>query len=263
MASTKYPVSVRFTVKSTIKELLADKTPVCIFWSSANIGGADDNYEFTGEYSKNWETTTVSQFVNKWLKLVRLSPRWCNETHFKTLFGWNWDEIPSKEEKIAKEESLPENWKELYWNTAPDLQPFSELVCDYCEAGEGLGWLAILTRKDAERFKSNQWAIKMNERAQIFCAKHKVDFASIPFFNALSREIRWAKNARSDYFGGEQSAERYAAHQACGSGSYWEDNDYMSSRLSQPIHDLQELLRFCQLKLPCQYALWRESRLKK
>lgn len=264
MANNTHPVSVRFSVKSTIKELLADKTPVCILWSSAVCGGPDDDYEMTGETRQKWQETKVSEFTRIWLNIVirHLRPDDCKGDLFKTLFGWNWDETP-KDQRREKYLSLPEGWQERYLLSDPETESFSEIVSDYCDAGEGLGWLAILTRKDCERFKSNQWAIKMNERAQIFCAKHKVDFASIPFFNAVSREIRWAKNARSDYFGGEQSAERYATYRACGSSSYWEDNDYMSSRLSQPINDLQELLRFCQLKLPCQYALWRESRMKK
>lgn len=264
MASTKYPVSPRFLVKCTIKELLADTSKVCILWKSAVYRGADDDYEMTGETRQKWQETKVSECARIWLNIVisHLPIDECKGDLFKTLFGWNWDETP-KEQRREKYLSLPKGWQERYLLSDPDTQSFSEIVSDWCEAGEGQSWLAILTPKDAGRTKSNLWAQKMNQRGSEFCAKHKVNFGTIQFFNAISKEIRQAKNARKDYFGGEQSAERYATYRACGSSSYWEDNDYMSSRLDQPIHELQELLRFCRLKLPCQYALWKESRMKK
>ena len=261
MASSK-PVSAHCETKMTVRDLLADNRRVCILWSSEVYGNADSDYEPTGEWKQNWETTTVAQFVRKWLDLVisHLRADDCEDVDtFNRLFGFRWDEIPYPERR-AKFATLPEGWEEKYLMEYSQELTFAHIVNDWCDAGEGMDYKAILTTKDAERYKSNQWAIKMNETASAFCSRHKVDFASIPFFNAVSREIRQAKRNRSDYFGGEQSAERYATYRACGSSSYWEDNDYMADKLSQPIRKLQELLRFCKLKLPCQYALWRESR---
>jgi hypothetical protein len=264
MNQSNRPVSPRFAVKMAVRHWLADNSKVCILWSGAVYHGPDHDYEPTGEYRRVWEETTVSALVRKWLNLVisHLKADDCDVDTFKALFGYSWAEIPYPQRR-EKFDSLPDGWEETYMLADPQELTLAEIVGIWCDAGEGLDFKAILTRKDAVRYKSNEWAKKMNDRASHFCAKHKVDFASIPFFNAVSREIRQAKRKRSDYFGGEQSAERYATYRACGSSSYWEDNDYMSSRLSQPIHELQELLRFCKLKLPCQYALWRESRLKK
>ena len=139
---------------------------------------------------------------------------------------------------------------------------FRSVVGEFFDDVERGFYVAILTPKDARDYRSNSWAKSLNCEAQMFCDKHKVAIATPAFFNAIRSELRAAKSRMNSYFGGEASAERYATYQACGSGAYWSDNDYMAGRLNQPIERLRELLRFCRLKLPLQYAMWKESLLK-
>jgi hypothetical protein len=139
---------------------------------------------------------------------------------------------------------------------------FRSVVGEFFDDVERGFYVAILTPKDGRDYRSSSWAKSLNFEAQMFCTKHKVTIATPAFFNALRGELRAAKSRMNSYFGGEASAERYATYQACGSGAYWSDNDFMASRLSQPIERLREIRRFCRLKLPLQYAMWKESLLK-
>jgi len=256
-------VSPVFEVSTRIADLMADRTKVEVLVSSAVCGGADYDYEFTGEFRQRWLKTTVGEIACNFFRDLDL--RDCDPETFERCFGWNpTGKGRTTEESDVLYDSLPGDWREVYYKNSPEQWTLRNICVESAQFNdeEGGGWIAILTPKDARIMRDDAWAKKLQDRASHFCARHKVEIATFQFFNVLSREIRQLKDKRDSFFGGEASAERYATYRACGSGSYYEDNDYMSDRLSKPIHELQELMRFCRVKLPLQYALWRESRIK-
>jgi hypothetical protein len=247
--------------KTTINLFAYDRTKVEVLVNSTTFSSDPDTFLEPTGFRKVWIRTTVGECAR--MVVNSLEMRDVDGPIFAKVFGWNAAETADSDEYDRLCAELPENWQRLYYEADKAEITVAELVsaCYECEES-GDQVLAILTPKDARIMRDDAWAKKLQDRAAQFCATQKVDIGTFAFFNALSREIRRLADKRDSYFGGEQSAERYATYRACGSGSYWSDNDYMSDRLSQPIQDLQELMRFCRVKLPCQYALWKESRIK-
>jgi hypothetical protein len=231
-------------------------------WVNSTTFSADPDtfLEPTG-FRKVWIRTTVGDMAK--MIINSLEMRDVDGPIFQSVFGWNPAETVDSDEYDRLCSKLPENWQAQYYRADKAQFTVAEMatICYACEES-GDQVLAILTPKDARIFRDDTWAKKLQDRAAQFCATHKVEMASFGFFNALSREIRRLADKRDSFFSGEASAERFATYQSAGSSAYWSDNDYMSDRLSQPIQDLQELMRFCRVKLPLQYALWRESRIK-
>jgi hypothetical protein len=249
------------TEKASIFSFSKDSAKVEVLVKECPNGGIENDYQPTGEITQKWVKTTVRAIARHWVESQAIGD--CDYDVFEKAFGWNPSNVKDEDyDRLVSE--LPADWQEVYYRHDRTQWTVVSMVTNSSlfEDGEGGGVSAILTPKDARIMRDKHWALKLQENAVAFCAKHKVEMASVEFFNALSREIRLAKSRRDDFFGGEQSAERYATYRASGSSSYFEDNDYMSSKLSKPIQELQELIRFCRIKLPLQYALWKESRIK-
>ncbi len=181
--------------------------------------------------------------------------------------GMEDDYQPTGESHQSWEKTTVADFTAKWLGGADDLldhkMSFANVVSEFYDDFERGYYQAILSPKEANLYRNNEWAKVLNARAASFCAKHKVTIGTIEFFNALRGELRSAKNRMERFFDGESRAERYAQYRACGSDSYWSDNDYMAGKFTKPIEELRELGRFCRLKLPSQYALWRESRTKK
>jgi hypothetical protein len=249
------------TDKATIASFAYDRAKVEILVNSQAYSTDPETFLEPMGFRKVWIKTTVGECAN--MVINSLEMRDVDGGKFQSVFGWNPAETADSEEYDALCAVLPKNWQRLYYEADKAQFTVAEMAsaCYECEES-GDQVLAILTPKDARIFRDDTWAKKLQDRAAQFCATHKVEMASFGFFNALSREIRRLADKRDSFFSGEASAERFATYQSAGSSAYWSDNDYMSDRLSQPIQDLQELMRFCRVKLPLQYALWRESRIK-
>jgi hypothetical protein len=249
------------TEKASISYLSYERTKIEILVKSQAFSLDPETFLEPMSFKEIWIKTTVDEMAKMVINSLELKD--VDGLIFEGVFGWNPEKVFDPQGYDALCSKLPENWQEQYYRA--DKAQFTEAelaaLCYECD-DSGDQVLAILTPKDARIFRDETWAKKIQDRASAFCARHKVDIATFEFFNALSREIRLLKSKRDDFFGGEASAERYATYRASGSSSYFEDNDYMSSKLSKPIQDLQELIRFCRIKLPLQYALWKESRIK-
>jgi len=246
--------------KATISSFAYDRAKVEVLVNSTTFSADPETFLEPTGFKKVWIKTTVGHCAK--MIINSLEMRDVDGTIFERVFGWKPAETADSEKYDRLCAELPENWQALYYEADKAQMTVAELVSAAYECEEGDSTIAILTPKDARIMRDTQRAVKLQQAASAFCAKHKVDIATFEFFNVLSREIRLAKSRRDSFFGGEQSAERYATYRASGSSSYWEDNDYMSSKLSKPIQELQELIRFCRIKLPLQYALWKESRMK-
>lgn len=246
------PVSAFFASPMSVGDwMVFGKKTIHVLLNEGNFDDEDNQIESTSE---KWKTFTIGQLLTKWYSGFSVAD--CEDIErFQKLFGFN----PNNDEQYDKAD-MPQGWQMQYFDN--EMVSIRDIINEmYCDIESGI-WCAILTKKDVARYKDDRWAKKLNETAANYCSANKVEFGSIPFFNSIHKDIRMHKRDAENYFSGESQAERYATYQAAGSRSFYEDNDFMATRFNQPINKLQELLRFCQLKIPCQYALWRESRKK-